>query len=35
MNTAIIVAAGSGLRFGGARPKQFIDILGRPLIVHT
>jgi 2-C-methyl-D-erythritol 4-phosphate cytidylyltransferase len=35
MNTAIIVAAGSGLRFGGLKPKQFIDILGKPLIVHT
>ncbi len=35
MNTAIIVAAGSGSRFGSRQPKQFIEVLGRPLIVHT
>lgn len=35
MNTAIIVAAGSGTRFGAETPKQFLEILGKPLIVHT
>jgi 2-C-methyl-D-erythritol 4-phosphate cytidylyltransferase len=35
MNTAIIVAAGSGSRFNSPKPKQFLDILGKPLIVHT
>jgi 2-C-methyl-D-erythritol 4-phosphate cytidylyltransferase len=35
MNTAIIVAAGSGQRFGGKTPKQFIEIAGRPLVIHT
>ncbi len=35
MNTAIIVAAGSGSRFGSQTPKQFLEILGKPLIVHT
>jgi 2-C-methyl-D-erythritol 4-phosphate cytidylyltransferase len=35
MNTAIIAAAGSGTRFGSAVPKQFLEILGKPLIVHT
>lgn len=35
MNFAIIVAAGSGSRFGGNVPKQFIDIHGKPLLVHT
>ena len=35
MNTAIIVAAGSGKRFGGEKPKQFLEILGKPLIFHT
>jgi 2-C-methyl-D-erythritol 4-phosphate cytidylyltransferase len=35
MNTAIIVAAGSGLRFSPDKSKQFVDILGKPLIVHT
>lgn len=35
MNFAIIVAAGIGSRFGAAQPKQFLEILGKPLIVHT
>ncbi len=35
MNCAIIVAAGSGTRFGSARPKQFLQIAGKPLIFHT
>lgn len=35
MNTAIIVAAGSGSRFRSDTPKQFIEIAGKPVIVHT
>jgi 2-C-methyl-D-erythritol 4-phosphate cytidylyltransferase len=35
MNYAIIVAAGSGTRFGGTRPKQFLEIAGKPLLIHT
>jgi 2-C-methyl-D-erythritol 4-phosphate cytidylyltransferase len=35
MNVAIIVAAGTGNRFGGARPKQFLEIAGKPLLIHT
>jgi 2-C-methyl-D-erythritol 4-phosphate cytidylyltransferase len=35
MNTAIIAAAGSGTRFNSQTPKQFLEILGKPLIVHT
>lgn len=35
MNTAIIVAAGEGKRFGGNVPKQFLEISGKPLIIHT
>jgi 2-C-methyl-D-erythritol 4-phosphate cytidylyltransferase len=35
MNYAIIVAAGSGTRFGGSRPKQFLEIAGKPLLIHT
>ena len=35
MNSAIIVAAGSGTRFGAAKPKQFLEINGKPLIFHT
>lgn len=33
---AVVVAAGSGIRFGaGAAPKQFQPILGLPLVVHS
>jgi 2-C-methyl-D-erythritol 4-phosphate cytidylyltransferase len=32
---AIVPAAGSGSRFGGEKPKQYLDLLGRPLIYHT
>jgi 2-C-methyl-D-erythritol 4-phosphate cytidylyltransferase len=35
MNTAIIVAAGSGTRFGSKTPKQFLQIAGKLLILHT
>lgn len=35
MNTAIIVAAGSGNRFNSKTPKQFAEILGKPVIIHT
>ena len=35
MNTAIIVAAGSGKRFGSKTPKQFLSIADKPLIIHT
>lgn len=35
MNTAIIVAAGSGTRFDSATPKQFLEILGKPIILQT
>jgi 2-C-methyl-D-erythritol 4-phosphate cytidylyltransferase len=35
LNTAIIVAAGAGKRFGDERPKQFVELLGKPLIIHT
>ncbi len=33
--TAIIVAAGSGSRFKSDIPKQFLEINGKPLILHT
>ena len=35
MNVAIVVAGGKGLRFGGNRPKQFLEINAIPIIVHT
>ncbi len=33
--TVIIPAAGAGLRAGGATPKQWTAVAGRPLVVHT
>ena len=33
--TAIIVAAGSGTRFDADTPKQFLELKGKPVIVHT
>src|ERR1700750_1135527 len=35
MNVAIIVAAGRGSRMGGGRAKQFREISGIPIIIHT
>ena len=36
MNIALILAAGSGTRMGNAdKPKQFLPIHGKPLMVHT
>jgi 2-C-methyl-D-erythritol 4-phosphate cytidylyltransferase len=35
MNVAIIVAAGRGSRAGGGRAKQFREISGIPIIIHT
>jgi 2-C-methyl-D-erythritol 4-phosphate cytidylyltransferase len=35
MNVAIVVAGGIGVRFGGDRPKQFLELNGTPIIVHT
>ena len=32
MNSAVIVAGGSGSRFGGDIPKQFIQIDGREIL---
>jgi 2-C-methyl-D-erythritol 4-phosphate cytidylyltransferase len=35
MNVAIVVGGGKGVRFGGDRPKQFLELKGIPIIVHT
>ncbi len=35
MNVAIVVAAGRGTRLGGDRPKQFLELQGVPVIIHT
>ena len=32
---AIVPAAGSGSRFGAEKPKQYLSLLGRPLIFHA
>lgn len=32
---AIVPAAGGGTRFGGPLPKQYLPLLGRPLLLHT
>lgn len=32
---AIIVAGGSGTRMQGAMPKQFLDLSGKPILMHT
>lgn len=35
MNFAIIAAGGRGTRVGGARAKQFLEVGGAPVVVHT
>jgi len=35
MNVAIVVAGGQGTRFGVNRPKQFLELNGIPVIIHT
>ncbi|QUV97323.1 2-C-methyl-D-erythritol 4-phosphate cytidylyltransferase [Chloracidobacterium aggregatum] len=32
---AIVPAGGLGVRFGADRPKQFLELAGRPIIIHT
>jgi len=32
---AIVPAGGSGARFGAALPKQYVEILGKPVLEHT
>lgn len=32
---AVVPAAGRGLRMGGNRPKQFLELRGRPILDHT
>lgn len=34
-NIAVILAAGSGTRFGAEVPKQFVKLAGKPLIIYT
>jgi 2-C-methyl-D-erythritol 4-phosphate cytidylyltransferase len=35
MNVAIIAAAGRGTRMSGQRPKQFLELGGTPIVLHT
>ena len=35
MNYAIILAGGVGARVGADKPKQFIEVLGKPMMVYT
>lgn len=35
MNIAIILAGGIGARLGAGIPKQFVEVLGKPVIVYT
>jgi 2-C-methyl-D-erythritol 4-phosphate cytidylyltransferase len=35
MNIAIIAAAGAGTRMASDRPKQFLQLAGTPIILHT
>lgn len=35
MNIAVILAGGSGTRVGGPVPKQFIEVLGKPVMAYT
>lgn len=32
---AIVPAAGSGIRMGGGKPKQFLELAGSPILAHT
>ncbi len=31
----LLLAAGSGSRFGGSIPKQYVQVCGKPLLMHT
>ena len=35
MNIAIILAGGVGQRFGADKPKQFMEVLGKPVLAYT
>lgn len=35
MNLALIFAGGSGVRMGAGVPKQFLEINGKPVLIHT
>lgn len=35
MNIAILLAGGTGQRLGAGKPKQFVELLGKPLMVYA
>ena len=35
MNIAVILAGGVGSRLGAGIPKQFVEILGKPILAYT
>lgn len=35
MNIAVILAGGTGTRIGANIPKQFIKIMGKPILAYT
>ena len=35
MNIAIIPAGGAGTRMGSKRPKQYLELAGEPILIHT
>lgn len=35
MNIAVILAGGTGSRVGGDMPKQFLEVLGKPVLAYT
>lgn len=35
MNIAVILAGGIGSRLGAGKPKQFVEVLGKPVLVYT
>lgn len=35
MNIAVVFAGGSGVRMGAGVPKQFLEIDGKPILIHT
>ena len=32
---AVVPAAGRGTRFGGERPKQYLEVAGKPLLAYA
>ena len=34
-NIVVIFAGGSGVRMGAGKPKQFLEVNGKPIIIHT